>query len=102
MILSGPTGPFTLPSHPGLPLALPGVVTLAKQEPRRKCITCEGAGSTRKEVRRFETCSRCGGKGTMKTGKVTVSCSGCNGKGGWNRTQYLQQTCRTCGGSGYK
>ena len=69
---------------------------------RQVCRACGGAGSKTIDRRMFEPCKRCGGKGTIKTGKITVPCSGCGGAGGKNRTIKSQETCRACGGKGYR
>jgi DnaJ-class molecular chaperone len=69
---------------------------------RLVCGTCGGRGSKTEQVRRRDTCGRCGGAVGKKSGKVWVPCSACGGAGGRDRSSYIQVTCRSCGGSGFK
>ncbi len=71
-------------------------------QPRRVCEGCKGRRSNTEQVRRRETCTRCGGMGGKRSGKVWVPCSGCGGAGGWDRTSNVQVTCRKCGGTGFR
>ena len=66
-----------------------------------KCSTCSGNGA--KPGTHPETCSVCGGKGTVTTMQTTLlgqmrvqtTCSNCHGSG-----KVIKEPCQTCGGKG--
>jgi len=66
------------------------------------CTACHGRGGWDKDQARWEPCSRCGGKGGKKSGKVWVPCSGCNGAGGRHRNAVTLVKCGVCNGTGFK
>ncbi len=66
------------------------------------CSTCHGRGGWDKDQARWEPCTRCGGKGGRKTGKLLVPCSGCNGAGGRHRNVVTFVHCNACNGKGLR